>query len=45
MPSTVDPVVDDSMVEAEICKAWLRSEVGLDAKKNNWWLYERRISS
>ena len=31
----VDPVVDDNMVEAEICKSWLRSEVGLDCKQNN----------
>jgi hypothetical protein len=23
------------MVEAEICKSWLRSEVGLDCKQNN----------
>ena len=36
MPSIpVDPVVDDNMVEAEICKSWLRSEVGIDAKANN----------
>jgi hypothetical protein len=31
----VDQDVDDHNVEAEICKSWLRSEVGLDAKVNN----------
>lgn len=31
----VVPELDDHAIEAEICKAWLRSEVGLDAKQNN----------
>jgi hypothetical protein len=36
MPTVqVDPVLDDHLVEVEICKAWLRSEVGIDAKTSN----------
>lgn len=31
----VDPDVDAHPVEAEVCRAWLKSEVGLDAKENN----------
>lgn len=31
----IDPDLDDHPVEAEICKSWLRSEVGQDAKVNN----------
>lgn len=31
----IDQDVDDHEVEAEVCKAWLRSEVGLDAKETN----------
>jgi hypothetical protein len=31
----VTPELDDHEVEAEICKAWLRSEVGLDCKRSN----------
>jgi hypothetical protein len=37
MMSTVPitPDLDNNQVESEICKAWLISEVGQDAKKNN----------
>jgi hypothetical protein len=31
----VDPILDDHNVESEICKAWLRSEVGLYSKTQN----------
>lgn len=31
----VDPILDDHMVESEICKAWLRSEVGIYSKTQN----------
>ena len=31
----VTPELDNHTVEAEVCKAWLKSEVGLDAKENN----------
>jgi hypothetical protein len=31
----VTPELDDHEVEAEICRAWLRSEVGLDARTTN----------
>lgn len=31
----VDPDLDEHPVESEICKSWLRSEVGQDAKVNN----------
>lgn len=31
----VDPDVDNHEVEAEVCRAWLKSEVGLDAKETN----------
>jgi hypothetical protein len=31
----VDQELDEHPVEAEVCKAWLRSEVGLDAKETN----------
>jgi hypothetical protein len=31
----VEPELDDHDVESQICKSWLRSEVGMDAKKNN----------
>jgi hypothetical protein len=36
LPSVeVDPDVDEHEVEVEICKTWLRSDVGLDAKTSN----------
>ena len=31
----VDPDVDNHAVEAEVCKAWMKSEVGMDCKKTN----------
>ena len=31
----VDSDIDNHSVEAEVCRAWLKSEVGLDAKENN----------
>jgi hypothetical protein len=31
----IDPELDNNAVEAEICKSWLVSAVGQDAKKNN----------
>lgn len=31
----VTPEVDNHAIEAEICKSWMKSEVGLDAKVNN----------
>jgi hypothetical protein len=31
----VDPVLDDHAVESEVCKAWLRSEVGIYSKTQN----------
>ena len=31
----VTPELDNHTVEAEVCKAWLKSEVGIDAKENN----------
>jgi len=36
----IDPELDNHAVEAEICKAWLISEVGQDAKKNTpaWYM-------
>jgi hypothetical protein len=31
----VDPILDDHNVESEVCKAWLRSEVGIYSKTQN----------
>jgi hypothetical protein len=31
----ITPDLDNNVVEAEICKSWLISEIGQDAKKNN----------
>lgn len=31
----IDAELDDHYVESEVCKAWLRSEIGLDAKTTN----------
>jgi hypothetical protein len=31
----VDPDLDNHLIEVETCAAWLKSEVGLDAKENN----------
>lgn len=31
----ITPVLDNNSIEAEICRAWLKSELGLDAKQSN----------
>jgi hypothetical protein len=35
LPAEVEPLVDNSLVHIEICKAWLNSDAGQDAKVNN----------